>query len=106
MRLIQLKDCFSLFTSILRAIDDRPLKLILFAFVVGQKKINVKALHDTIHMLDSLSVDNGGTVEFGGWWKPNHCKPRATVCILCSFPVYVILIMLSISVFFMPLSGL
>ena len=45
----------------------------------GLKKVNVKQLVDSVHLVDTLSVENGGLVEFGGWWEPKHCKPRTKV---------------------------
>ena len=41
--------------------------------------MNVKKIQDSLHLIDALSVDNGGNVKFGGWWKPEHCDARADV---------------------------
>ncbi|XP_065051685.1 beta-1,4-galactosyltransferase 6-like [Rhopilema esculentum] len=51
----------------------------------GLKKINVKQLVDSVHLVDTLSVENGGLVEFGGWWEPKHCKPRTKVAIMLPY---------------------
>lgn len=32
-----------------------------------------------------LSVENGGTVEYGGWWRPKNCHARAKVAILVPY---------------------
>jgi len=51
----------------------------------GQKAVNVKRIQESLHLVDALSVDNGGNVKFGGWWTPENCKPRSKVAILIPF---------------------
>ena len=54
----------------------------LFFSVEGQKKVDLNELVESVHMIDSLAVENGGKVEYGGWFEPQHCKPRAKVMTL------------------------
>ena len=66
------------------------LLIILYSIFInteGQKAVNVKRIQESLHLLDTLSVDNGGNVKFGGWWKPENCKPRSKVSLLVYFNV-------------------
>ena len=47
----------------------------------GQKAVTVTKIQKSLHLLDALSIDNGGYVQFGGWWKPEHCRPRSHVSV-------------------------
>ena len=50
-------------------------------YLIGNMTFNLT----DIEFPEELSVESGGTVEFGGWWRPQDCHARAKVAFLIPY---------------------
>ncbi|XP_065053760.1 beta-1,4-galactosyltransferase 5-like [Rhopilema esculentum] len=53
--------------------------------LVGSLRVDINKMVQEAANIDNLSIKNGGKVHLGGWWRPEHCKPKYKVAFLLPY---------------------